>query len=323
MGRTLHNAGLEARDVGSLASTSPIRSTRLIAADIKLHHSVFGMPFALLAAFMAAAPPGAAIDWRRFGGQLALIVTAMVLARTVAMLANRILDREIDRHNPRTAGRAIPSGRLAVRAAVTALALCAAAFMVVCAAFGLLWGNWWPAALGLPVLLWLGLYPLLKRFTALCHLYLGASLALSPLAAGLAVDPPSIVTQPALWLLSAMVLCWVAGFDVIYALQDVEIDRNQGHHSLPARLGVSGAMWVSRGLHAVSALSLVAAGWIDPRLGALFAAGTLVVTVLLVAEHLTVARWGSGRLALTFFTFNGIISCVLGALGIADVLAGR
>ncbi len=301
-----------------------LQATRVIAGDIKLHHSVFALPFAVLGAFMAAAPPGGSLDWRRFSGQLALIVGAMLLARTVAMLANRILDRDIDRVNPRTAGRALPSGRLTLRAARGAIAASAAGFMVVCAAFGVVYGNWWPALLGLPVLGWLSLYPLLKRFTSLCHLYLGSSLAMSPLAAALAIDPPAVADQASLWLLAAMVLCWVAGFDVIYALADVEADRRQGHFSLPARWGVPSAMWISGGLHALAVAALVGAAAIDPRFGVLFTAGVMIVATLLLFEHLTVVRWGTTRMALTFFTLNGVMSCVLGGLGVADVLlAGR
>jgi 4-hydroxybenzoate polyprenyltransferase len=304
------------------APTTALHTARVIAADIKLHHSVFAMPFAVLAAFMAAAPHGQVADWSRFAGQLALIVVAMVFARTVAMLANRLLDRDLDVRNPRTAGRALPSGRLGVRAALTVLVACAACFMVVCVGFGALYGNWWPAGLGLPVLAWLAVYPLLKRFTTLCHFHLGSALGLSPLAAALAVDPAAVATQPALWLLAVMVTCWVAGFDIIYALQDVQVDREHGQFSVPARWGAPAALWASRGLHLVAAAALVAAGWIDARLGPLFAVGTAIVIALLVYEHLTVARWGTTRIALAFFTLNGVISCILGVLGVADVLVG-
>jgi 4-hydroxybenzoate polyprenyltransferase len=301
-------------------AAGPLHAARLIAADIKLHHSVFAMPFAVLAAFMAAVPPGAGPDWPRLAGQLALVVAAMVAARSVAMIANRLLDREIDAANPRTAGRAIPSGRLGPRAAAAALLGCAAGFAAVCAGFGLCDGNWWPLALAAPVLLWLGAYPLLKRFTSLCHLYLGASLAMSPLAAALAVDPPALARQPALWLLAGMVTCWVAGFDIIYALQDLEVDRRQGHHSIPARLGARGAVVLSRILHAGALGFLAAAAAVDPRFGVLFALGVGGVGLLLLYEHLTVRRWGTTRLAMAFFTLNGAVSCLMGLLGVADVL---
>jgi 4-hydroxybenzoate polyprenyltransferase len=302
-------------------TTSLPVALRLIAADIKLAHSVFALPFALLAAFMAVATEHA-LDWPRFAGQLVLIVLAMVFARTVAMLANRLLDRDIDRANPRTAGRALPSGRLSPRAAIGALVICAILFMGVCTTFGLLHQNWWPAILGLPVLAWLSAYPLLKRFTSLCHLYLGSSLAISPLAAAIAVDPSQLVAQTSLWFIAAMVLFWVAGFDIIYALQDVEIDRAEGLHSIPGRVGASGALWISRFLHVLAAVALIAAAVVDARFHLLFALGVSIVLTLLIIEHATVARWGTKKIALAFFTLNGVISCVLGGLGIADLLLG-
>lgn len=306
-------------------------SLALIAADIKIAHSVFALPFAILAAFMAALPPrpssGAdpfSIDWRQFGGALALIIAAMVCARTVAMLANRWLDREVDRHNPRTANRALASGRLAPVAALTAIIACGFAFILTCSAFGFLHHNWWPLILSVPVLAWISAYGWLKRFTALCHIYLGSSLAISPIAAAIAIQPESImpgsgIFQPGIWLLSAMVLCWVAGFDIIYALQDVECDRAQQLFSLPSRLGVQRAMWISRTLHAIAAACLFALALTDHRFGALFLIGACIASALLLYEHLTVSRWGTTKIALAFFTLNGVISCLLGLLGVIDL----
>jgi 4-hydroxybenzoate polyprenyltransferase len=302
-----------------LAAPAPARSAAwIIAADIKLAHSVFALPFALLAAFMAAAPQGGSPPWRRFAGQLALVVAAMVLARTVAMLANRLLDRHIDAANPRTAGRALPSGRLTPAAALAALLGGAALFMLACAGFGLLWGNWWPAVLGAPVLAWLAAYGLLKRFTALCHAYLGASLAISPPAAALAVDPAALAAQPAILLLAGMVLAWVAGFDIIYALQDLEVDRAQGLHSLPARLGPRRAILLSRALHGAALLALGGALVVDRRLGPVFAAAVAAVALLLLYEHVTLRAWSARAGAV--FTVNGIISLLLGGAGVADLL---
>jgi len=159
----------EPSSLRSSGAPSAWASWRALAGDIKLHHSVFALPFAVLGAFMAAAPADGAIEGRRFGLQLALVVPAMVLARSAAMFANRLLDRELDARNPRTAGRAIPSGRATAPGASLLLALCAAIFLLVCAGFGVVFSNWWPLALGLPVLAWICLYPLAKRFTALCH----------------------------------------------------------------------------------------------------------------------------------------------------------
>ena len=304
----------------SAERSSPTGLLRVVAGDIKLAHSVFAMPFAVLAAFMAAAPAGRAIDWPRFGVQLLLVVLAMVLARSVAMLANRILDRHIDAANPRTARRAIPGGRLGVGAALAVLGTCAAGFMGVCVLFGALYGNWWPAGLGLPVLGWLSVYPLCKRFTIASHLVLGSALAISPLAAALAVSPPALGEQAALWLLAGMVLFWVAGFDVIYALRDAAVDREQGLHSVPGRLGARATLAVSRLLHVTAALLLAVAAVIDPRFGLLFMLGVLIVCGLLLYEHRTVAHWGTSRIAMAFFAFNGLISCLLGLLGVLDVL---
>lgn len=321
------------------ASPSPLATFRIIAADIKLAHSVFALPFAILAAVMAAAPPigffdkflspsaaPAPVDLAMRSnllGKLGLVVVAMVFARTAAMLSNRLLDARIDRRNPRTAGRALPSGRLTGRTASLALAFSAFAFIGVCSEFGWLYGNWWPLWLSLPVLAWICAYGLLKRFTSLCHLYLGSSLALSPIAAAIAIDPDAITLGPSsssLWLLSGMVLCWVAGFDIIYALQDVDVDREQGLHSMPSRLGMGAAMQVSRVLHVAAVGCLVACWRLDPRLGWPFGIGVAVVAALLIYEHLTVARWGTTKIALAFFTLNGAISCLLGALGVIDVL---
>jgi len=306
--------------MSALAADRPILdSLRAAAADIKIAHSVFAMPFAVLATFMAAASDST-IEWKRFSVQLVLVVLAMILARTAAMLANRLIDREIDARNPRTRGRAIPAGRLSPRRAAAFIAAAGAGFMLVCVMFGAIDGNWWPSILGLPVLAWISAYGFLKRHTALCHLYLGASLAISPLAAALAVHPPSLAQQPALWLLAAMVMWWVAGFDVIYALQDVDVDQSEGLHSVPARFGWRGAMWVSRGLHAIAVMCLIGALVVDLRLGVLFGIGVFAVVVLLAAEHATAARWGTKRLAMTVFTLNGVIACALGGLGVADVL---
>jgi 4-hydroxybenzoate polyprenyltransferase len=289
-----------------------------LLADIKVAHSVFALPFALLAAFLAATD-GGSIDWSRFGPQLALIVACMVLARTVAMLSNRLLDRDIDARNPRTADRSLPTGTASVTLVRASIAVSSLAFILCCGMFAILWSNWWPLLLSVPVLAWLAAYPLLKRRTALCHIYLGLSLAMSPLAAGLAVSPQSL-EQPVMWLLAAMVMCWVAGFDVIYALQDVDVDRQEGLHSIPARLGVGRALWMSRLLHGTAVAALVAIWVTDPQLGWVFVGATIVVAALLIIEHATVHLWGTSRIALTFFMLNGLVSLVLGAAGIVDVL---
>lgn len=284
------------------------------ASDIKLHHSVFALPFALLGAGLAAATPDG-LPWGGIAEKLALVVACMVAARTAAMLANRIVDAGIDARNARTAGRAIPSGRLSRRAAVGMLVASVVAFELGTLAFLMAFENPWPLRLSIPVLLWLVLYPYAKRFTWLCHAWLGASLAMSVPAAALAIRPEA-ATLPAVWWLAGMVLLWVTGFDVIYALQDVETDRREGLFSMPARLGVPAALWSSRVMHLLALVCLWQAYVAQPRLGVLFPAAIVLTTGLLVVEHATVRRWGTSRMALTFFTLNGCVSIVLGTAGL-------
>jgi len=287
--------------------------------DIKFSHTVFAMPFAILGAFMAATFEGP-VEWSLLGGQLTVIVLCMVFARTVAMLANRILDRKIDADNPRTSGRALPSGKVTTKQAVVALIVNSIMFVALTTIFGFLWDNWLPTFLALPVLVWLGAYPLFKRFTSMCHFYLGASLAVSPVAATIAIDP-AFVLSAQIWLLAGMVLCWVAGFDIIYALQDVEIDRRDDLKSIPARFGERRSLWISQLLHLSSVVFLFGVLQLNARLGTIFLLGICIVTLILVIEHITVRHWGTTKMAMTFLTLNGVVSCLLGLAGVIDLLA--
>jgi 4-hydroxybenzoate polyprenyltransferase len=282
----------------------------LFARDIKLSHSVFALPFALLSTFLAAR------GWPAIG-QLGLIVLCMVTARTVAMASNRLLDAELDRLNPRTAGRAIPSARLSRRFVGFVLGICAAGFIATTALFGLAYDNWLPLILAVPVLAFVAAYPLLKRFTQLCHYYLGAALALAPICAWIAIT--GTISAPPL-LMAGAVLCWTAGFDIIYACQDYACDVRQGLFSIPSRIGIARALWVSRLTHAVSLSMLVSLGWAaSPPLGWLYGMGVACCAVLLIVEHSLVKPEDLSKVGLAFFTVNGIISVVLGALGIIDV----
>ncbi|MBI1371867.1 MAG: 4-hydroxybenzoate octaprenyltransferase [Phycisphaera sp.] len=292
---------------------TPALTARLaaMAGDIKVSHSVFAMPFALLATFLAASGfPG----WAKLG----LIVVCMVFARTFAMLANRYLDRDIDKHNPRTAGRALPSGRVRPRDMMIGMIVCGAGLVGGAAAFGY-WGNWWPAMLSPAVLAWLAAYGLMKRFTALCHFFLGAALAISPLAAGLAIEPTSVTSGPVLWCLAGFVLLWVAGFDIIYAMQDIDVDQRDGLHSVPSKLGTTGALVAAKFAHVGALVALIGAYRMSSQLGTLFSIGIAIVGVLLMIEHVAARR---GKFSMAFFTVNGVISLILGGLGIADVLIG-
>lgn len=302
----------------SLAAPSqplpPLRRLVVLAGDIKLSHTVFAMPFALLATFLGAAHGG---GWPG-AGVLGLIVLCMVLARTVAMAVNRWADARIDAANPRTAGRAVPRGALSPRFMLYVALFCAGAFVALTGGFYLLEGNPWPVILSPLVLAYLAAYSFTKRFTWLCHLFLGGALALSPLAAGIAVEPGWLASG-APYLLAGVVLCWVAGFDIIYALQDVEVDRRAGLFSMPANLGVERALHVGRALHLLVVLGLAALVWVSPVLGPAFAVAAGLTTALLVLEHLLVWRSSTNHIHLAFFTVNGMISLLLAGAGIVDV----
>ncbi len=281
----------------------------VFAADIRIAHSVFALPFALLATFLAAA------GWPN-PGQLMLIILCMVTARTFAMAANRILDARLDARNPRTAHRAIPSGRLSAAFYSAILLACAVAFIAATALFQVLYANPWPLALSWAVLLFVGVYPLLKRCTRLCHYWLGAALGLAPVCAWVAIDG-SIAWPPI--VMGAAVLLWTAGFDIIYACQDYHSDMETGVISIPAHIGIAAALWVSRITHLLSAALLICLGLIVPQFDLLYGIGAAAATILLIIEHSLVRANDLSRVGLAFFTVNGIISLVLGALGILDI----
>ncbi|MCA9303020.1 MAG: putative 4-hydroxybenzoate polyprenyltransferase [Phycisphaerales bacterium] len=293
--------------------------------DIKLAHSVFALPFALLGAFLVAPhkddAPHHGIDWSPFAGMLVLVVVCMVFARTWAMLVNRFVDRKIDADNPRTSRRAFASGALSTRDGVVMLSASALGFIAACTLFGVFFGNWWPTLLAIPVLIWIGFYSLTKRFTWLCHIFLGGALAASPVAAAIAVDPGLLAHTPAVFWIAGMVVCWVAGFDVIYALQDLDYDRTVGLSSIPARFGWKRAAWLSRSLHALAIVCLLFAWRSELRFGAMFLGAVVVVCVVLVYEHLVLARRGKAGIPMAFFTLNGVVSLVLGSAGCLDLVS--
>ena len=259
---------------------------------IRFSHSVFALPFALVSAALAA---GGRVPWR----ELPWIVVAMVGARSAAMGFNRLADQAIDARNPRTSGRELPRGLVSRRevwlfVAASALALVGAAAMLnpLCLALS-------PVAL----LVVLG-YSYTKRFTSLSHLALGLALAIAPVGAWLAVRgrfglPPLV--------LALGVLFWVAGFDTIYACQDVEFDRREALFSLPARLGAGPALAVARGLH-VASVVLLATLYVLVPLHPVYLVGVAAVAALLVYEHSLVSADDLSRVDAAFFAVNGWIS---------------
>jgi 4-hydroxybenzoate polyprenyltransferase len=288
---------------------------RAFAADIKLSHTIFALPWALLATFLAAGDNTGGLP---YAGQVALILVCMVAARTFAMGMNRLIDARLDRLNPRPAARAIPGGRLSPGFVAAAAGACAGIFLLSCGGFWLLYRNPWPALLGPLVLAFLGAYPYLKRFTRFCHYYLGAALALAPVCAWIAirgeVDPPPL-------LMAAAVLLWTAGFDIIYACQDYASDVQTGVFSVPAKLGVGAALWVARLTHALCVAALLVLGWIVPQFGLIYDAAVVIAVALLVIEHSLVKPDDLSKVNLAFFTINGVISLVIGTLGVIDVYA--
>jgi 4-hydroxybenzoate polyprenyltransferase len=267
---------------------------------IKFSHSIFAMPFALAAAALAAREHAVGAV------QVALIVVCMVLARSCAMGVNRIVDRRFDAANPRTAIREIPSGQMSVQAA-TAITLVAGALFVA-ASFALNTLCGWLSPVALAVVCG---YSYAKRFTSLVHLWLGVALGIAPVAAWIAVT--GTVALPAV-LLAIAVATWVAGFDILYSLQDEDFDRGQGLRSIPVALGQVGAMWVSGLLHVVTVV-LLAALPSTVALGWPYWAGFALITAVLAYEHWLVRPGDLSRIDKAFFDLNGYVSLLfLGAV---------
>jgi 4-hydroxybenzoate polyprenyltransferase len=288
---------------------------RHILEMIRFSHTLFALPFALLAASLA---------WRQNAREgisfrpqeLAGIVLCMVFARSTAMAFNRLTDRWIDAMNPRTANRHLPAGLLSVSSVVAFCAFCTAAFV---ASTLLFLPNRWPLYLSLPVLAFLCGYSYAKRFTSLCHYWLGAALSLSPVAAWIAIRGE--VTWPPV-LLAGAVCCWVGGFDIIYACQDVAFDKERGLFSIPSRIGVPRALKLALASHIVMLVCLAGLSW-SADLGWVFAAGVAVVACLLAYEHWLVRLDDLARVNLAFFHVNAVISVGLLAIVLADMWLGR
>jgi 4-hydroxybenzoate polyprenyltransferase len=261
---------------------------------IKVEHTVFALPFAYLGMVLAARGwPG----WPVFGW----ITVAMVAARTTAMAANRLVDRHLDAANPRTADRHLPRGLLRPRDLALAAAVSAAVFLVAAWRLG-------PLCLALaPVaLVFLVGYSYTKRFTWTSHWMLGLTDGAAAAGAWIAVRG---AMEPPAWLLWLAVTVWIAGFDILYACQDIEFDRRAGLQAVPARFGIAAALGVARGCHALTAVALAGVG-AALGLGWAYWAGWLVVTALLVYEHSLVSAGDLSRLDLAFFNVNGYISVI-------------
>ena len=271
---------------------------------IKWEHSIFALPFALCAAMLAAGgmPTAAKLGW---------IVLCMVSARSAAMAFNRIADAQIDAANPRTAMRAIPAGLLSQKFAAIFVALACAVFVLGAAQLNRATLYLSPVALAIVLL-----YSYTKRFTRWSHLVLGFALGIAPAAAWIGIRGS---LDPRILLLTAAVTFWVAGFDVLYACQDIEFDRANGLNSIPQALGIRRSLLLARTLH-VLMLGLLLALVMVFGLGKLAIAGVLAVALLLAYEHSLVSSDDLSKLNAAFFTMNGVIAVVFFAFVAADVL---
>lgn len=291
------------------------RRVRLILEMIRFSHTLFALPFALLAAVIAwtyDVDGGEPARWR--WQDLAGIILCMAFARSAAMAFNRLADRHLDALNPRTQGRHIPAGLLGTGAVAVFAVTCVVGFV---AATLLFLPNRWPLYLSVPVLAYLFAYSYTKRFTSLSHFWLGGALMLAPCAAWIALrgslDWPPVI-------LGAAVMFWVAGFDIIYACQDVDFDKRIGLISIPARLGVSAALRLAAVCHMCMVGILACLPWVVPQLGWVYWVGMGSVACLLAWEHWLVRPGDLGRVNVAFFHVNSIISVGLFLVGTLDLL---
>lgn len=290
------------------------RNIRSFLELIRFSHTVFALPFALISAVLAWRSPGVEFRWLDLLG----ILLCMVFARSAAMAFNRLADRRIDAENPRTAGRHLPAGLLSVPAVRTFFILSAGGFI----ASTLLFSNPWPLRLAVPVLVFICAYSLTKRFTVLAHFWLGASLMLAPLAAWIAIRGLEDLLAPT--VLGVAVLSWVAGFDILYACQDVDADRRLGLKSVPAALGVPRALLAAKCCHAATALALVALYFVAaPALGLIYLVAIALVIGLLAYEHWLVRPNDLARVNRAFFQVNAVISLGLLAAVLIDASLAR
>jgi 4-hydroxybenzoate polyprenyltransferase len=281
-----------------------VGAARLYYRLVKFEHTIFALPFAYVGAFLA-------VDGVPSAHDLLWITLAMVGARSLAMALNRLIDRRIDAANPRTASRELPSGALS---ATAVFAFCLAALALY--AVSVLQLDPLVRFLApIPVVAFV-IYPYLKRFTWTCHLWLGAVDGLAPIGAWAAIKG-ELPWQA--WALGAAVAVWVAGFDLFYALFDVDVDRRQGLHSWATRFGERGAFRGARALHLATILLLVAVG-VGLHVGLLYWLGVVAVGALLLYEHMLVRPGDLRRLDAAFFTMNGVISVAFFVFVAADVL---
>ena len=294
-----------------------LRRIRQLLEMIRFSHTLFALPFALLAAVMAWAAnargdPPVPFRWHDVAG----LLVCMVFARSAAMAFNRLADRRLDALNPRTKDRHLPAGVLSLGSVVAFTVVCSLGFVAGTLLF--LPGNPIPLYAAGPVLAFLFLYSFTKRFTLLSHFWLGTALALAPVAAWVALRA-EIAAAPL--VLGGAVVLWVAGFDLIYACQDVEFDAEMRLFSVPARWGVPAALRLAAACHAGMVVFLAVLPWVYPGFGAIYGSGVAVIALLLIYEHSLVRPDDLTRVNRAFFHVNAVVSLGLFCVGTIDVLA--
>lgn len=292
-----------------------LQRIRQLLEMIRFSHTLFALPFALLAAAMAWAAnarsdPPVPFQWLDLIG----ILVCMVTARSAAMAFNRLVDRQIDGLNPRTRMRHLPAGTLSLSSVIAFTVLCSIGFVAGTLLF--LPRNWLPLAASVPVLLFLFSYSFAKRFTWLSHWWLGAALALAPVAAWVVIRAE--IAWPPIVLAGAVML-WVAGFDMIYSCQDFEFDVSMRLHSIPSRLGIAGALRLAALCHLGMVGLLAVLPWVYPQFGVIYLTGVAAIAVLLVYEHWLVRPDDLNRVNQAFFHVNAVVSVGLLVVGVVDL----
>ncbi len=288
-----------------------IRKLRIFLEMIKFEHTIFALPFAFVGAILGAVAVEQRLPaWSEAGW----ILLAMVGARSAAMGLNRLIDRALDARNPRTAGRALPAGLLKSGEVLLFIIVSFVLLFWAASQLNLLSVQLLPIAVFMLVF-----YSYTKRFTWLCHIVLGLTIGLAPLGGWVAVTGE--VTAASLVLYVSVAL-WTAGFDVIYACQDIDIDRKEGLHSIPARFGLAKGLWIARLFHAVTAVGFVAL-LLMTELSWWYLAGVLVSVALLFYEHQLVKPNDLSKLNAAFFTMNGVLSCVVFVFTFIDLVVVR
>lgn len=291
-----------------------LRKIRELLELIRFSHTLFAMPFALLSAAMAWVDGARGTPPVRFRWQdLVGLLLCMVTARSAAMAFNRLADQQLDALNPRTCQRHLPTGRLTRGVVWSFTLVCSVGFV---ASTLLFLPNRWPVYSSVPVLGFLFAYSYTKRFTLLSHFWLGAALMLAPMGAWVAIRA-QLDWAPV--VLAGAVLLWVAGFDILYACQDIEFDRKMHLYSIPARLGISGALQVAKLCHAGMVLLLMGLPGVFPWFGEIFYTGLLAIAALLAYEHTIVRPDDLSRLNQAFFHVNAVVGLGLLGVGLADL----